>query len=403
MITALITVTVLLLGAAAFYVYRSVPDHRTAFLVDASVPVPAAATRRGADFAAVARAVGSAAQNAGEDDALSLRRFGGDCGKPENTSQVVASGTSQGRKIADSVRGVTPGGQATLGSGIAAAIDDFDGLHPFRGEKSNRIIVVTSSGRDACTSDQRALLKDAHDKAKAAGLELEFRFVGYKVPAGERADLGRLATAVNAPAPRFADTADTLTPELQKLMPPKEHEARNVTVPSSPGAPETSARPEHPFVVGLFTGWAVNVTGTPVRCAATTNATTDRECRFTMREGERITLQAAVSGPNPNPMGDLAEQNNPYYEPRKTPYWYGCDEGPRSRTCTVTMTKERVETSKRWADSASSPTGMAATRLLACVTTEETSVLTLARTCAALTGSEAPPDPEVTYADGSTG
>ncbi|MGW1956998.1 hypothetical protein ACWCPI_30310 [Streptomyces sp. NPDC001920] len=402
MITSLITVFALLVAAAAFFVYRSVPDHRTAFLVDASVPVPASAARRGADFAAVAGAVGSAAQNAGEGDALSLRRFGGDCGAPGNTSQIVGSGTGHGREIADSVRRLTPGGQATLGSGIAAVIQDFDGLYPFRGEKSNRIIVVTSSGRDACTSDQRALLREAHDNAKSAGLELEFRFVGYKVPAGERADLSRLAAAVGAPAPRFASTSAALAPVLRKLMVPTEHEARKVTVPSTPGAPETSARPEHPFTVGLFTGWAVHVTGTPVRCAAATNATTDRECRFTMREGDRITLRAAVSGPNPNPMGDLAEQNNPYYRAHKTPYWYGCDEGPRSRTCTITMTRQRVETSKRWADGASSPTGMAASRLLACVTTEETSVLTLARTCAALTGSEAPPEPEITYADGST-
>jgi hypothetical protein len=401
-ITAFITVLLLLLAAAVFFVYRSIPDHRTAFLVDASVPVPAAAERRGADFAAVARAVGSAAQNAGEDDALSLRRFGGVCGGTGNTSQVVRSGTGRGREIADSVRDLTPGGQATLGSGIAAVIDDFDGPYPFRGEKSNRIIVVTSSGRDACASDQRALLKDAHDKAKDAGVRLEFRFVGYKVPANERADLRQLADAVGAPPPRFASTPRVLAPVLRKLMLPKEDEARKVTEPSSPSAPETSARPEHPFVVGLFTGWAVNVSGTPVRCAATTNATADRECRFTMREGDRLTLRATVSGPNPNPMGDLAEQNNPYYRPSKTPYWYGCDEGHRSRTCTVTMTRERVETSKRWADGASSPTGMAASRLLACVTTEEPSVMTLARTCAALTGSEAPPDPEITYADGST-
>ncbi|MEU6227086.1 hypothetical protein [Streptomyces sp. NPDC047042] len=398
---ALIAVIVLILAAAAFFVYRSIPDHRTAFLVDASVPAaPAAAARRGADFAAVARAVGSAAQNAGNGDALSLRRFGGDCDEPGNTSQVVRSGTGRGSEIADSVRRLAPGGRATLRSGIAAAIDDFDGLYPFRGEKSNRIIVVTSTGKDACASDQRALLKEAHDKAKAAGLELEFRFVGYRVPVDERAGLNQLAAAVGAPAPSFVSAPGALAPVLRKLVLPKEDEARKVTVPSSPGAPETSTRPEHPFVVGLSTGWAVTVTGTPVRCATTTNAPTN--CRFTMREGERVTLRAMVSGPNPNPMGDLAEQNNPYYRPNRTPYWYGCDEGSRSRTCTVTMTRERVETSEKWADGASSPTGMAASRLLACVTTEETSELTLARTCAAMTGSEAPPEPRVTYADGST-
>ncbi|MER6494504.1 hypothetical protein [Streptomyces griseorubiginosus] len=403
MIAALITVIVLILAAAALFVYRSIPDHRTAFLVDASIPAEssAAAARRGADFAAVARAVGSAAQNAGDADALSLRRFGGDCGEPGNTSQVVQSGTGRGNEIAGSVRQLTPGGHATLRSGIGAAIEDFEGLYPFRGEKSNRIVVVTSSGKDACTSDQRALLKEAHDKVKAAGLKLEFRFVGYKVPAGERADLGRLAAAVGAPAPRFADTTGSLAPILRKLVLPKEDEARKVTVPSSPGVPETSAGPKHTFVVGLSTGWAVTVTGTPVRCAATTGK--PDTCQFTMHEGERLTLRATVSGPNPNPMGDMAEQNNPYYRPNRTPYWYGCDEGPRSRSCTVTMTKERVETSERWGDGASSPTGMAASRLLACVTTEETSELTLARTCAAATGSEGPPNPEVTYADGSTG
>ncbi|MDN3359007.1 hypothetical protein [Actinomadura sp. DC4] len=45
---------------------------------------------------------------------------------------------------------------------------------------------MTGHGADACTQDQGRVRKAIRDKVRAAGLRLDFRFVGYKTPAGQR-------------------------------------------------------------------------------------------------------------------------------------------------------------------------------------------------------------------------
>ncbi|MDQ3764425.1 MAG: VWA domain-containing protein [Actinomycetota bacterium] len=219
---------VVVIAAAIVYVMVRMPEYRIAFVVDTSVSTPADA---GDDFNAIVDAVGSAAQNVGDGDALSLRRFGGACGDSGNTAQIVGSGTHNGQQVSDAVHTLTPGGDTTLQSGILAAIDDFSGFYPFRGKQSNRIIVVTSHGTDACASDQATFTKMIQDRVSAAGLQLDFRFVGYKVPIEQRDALIQAAAATGAPEPKFAQTAADLATILKQLTVPESLDAAPVEIP----------------------------------------------------------------------------------------------------------------------------------------------------------------------------
>jgi hypothetical protein len=226
LIAVLVTVVALVV-AAIVYVVGRIPDYRTAFLIDTSTG------SSDSDFSALANAVSSAAQNVGDHDALSLRRFSGACGDdPHNTTQIVSSGTNHGQQIGDAVHTITPGGDPTLQSGIFAAIDDFSSFYPFRGQKSNRIVVVTSHGTDACIQDQTALTKKIRDRIDAARLQLEFRFVGYKVPTDQQGTLTQIAAASGAPQPRFVQTAADLAATLKELMIPESPYAAPINVPS---------------------------------------------------------------------------------------------------------------------------------------------------------------------------
>ncbi|GAB3968812.1 hypothetical protein GCM10029978_038940 [Actinoallomurus acanthiterrae] len=227
-VLALVVVVVVAVGAVVFWVIGAIPDYRIAFLIDAS-----AAQAPGP----VADAVGAAVQNTGGGDALSLRRFGGRCGDPRNTAQIVGAGTGQAARIDRSVHRLAPTGVATLESGILAAINDFSGHYPFRGTRSNRIIVVTGQGTDACTSDQTAMNNAIKHKADAAGLHLDFRFVGYQTPTSGQADLTHLATTLKAPTPDFTRTQAELTATLKQLLIPKPHQALPVKIPSPTPAP----------------------------------------------------------------------------------------------------------------------------------------------------------------------
>ncbi|MFJ4008193.1 hypothetical protein [Streptomyces sp. NPDC090026] len=204
------------------------PEHRTVFLVDAAT---VAAPKAGDiyDFADVTDAVAAAALNAADGDALSLRRFGGACGTPGNTARVVTDATGNGRPIADAARGLQPTGQATLHSGILAAIDDLsesDATH-------NRIIVITAHGTDACTEDTLEFEKKLRERLDSSGLELDFRFVGHRVPKAEQRDLLQIAAAGDAPEPVFTDTPKELAGALQEFVLPESYEALPVEVPDS--------------------------------------------------------------------------------------------------------------------------------------------------------------------------
>ncbi|MCH0565901.1 MULTISPECIES: hypothetical protein [unclassified Streptomyces] len=229
LVIALVAVVAVVAGAVVFLVMRAIPDYRTALLVDASATTTSEAA---GGFGAIRDSVGAAAQNAGDGDALSLRRFGGACGDPGNTAELVGSGTGRGERIRQALRELEPAGKATLRSGILAAIDDFSGRFPFRGSERNRIVVVTGSGVDACSGDPAAVAEEVRGRVAEAGLSLDFRFVGFGVPDAQRETLGRIAAAGKAPEPRFADSAEDLTAILRELTIPDAPEAQQVHMPS---------------------------------------------------------------------------------------------------------------------------------------------------------------------------
>ncbi|MER7461893.1 hypothetical protein [Streptomyces sp. NPDC097981] len=225
---AVLAVVVVAIGATVVYVVRSTPQYRTAFLVDTSDPGPSGAQR---DFGALADSLGAAVRNAGDRDALSLRRFGGGCGDRGNTEELVASGTGNAERISAAAHALTPGGKATLNSGLLAAIDDFAGRYPFRGSKRNRIVVVTTRGTDGCGGDPAAMNAQVRERMDRLGLQLEFRFVGYRVPVAEQEVLTRLASATGSAAPQFPADAAELNAVLEKVVIPTLPEAKPVELP----------------------------------------------------------------------------------------------------------------------------------------------------------------------------
>ncbi|WP_067892195.1 VWA domain-containing protein [Actinomadura chibensis] len=246
MLLIILVAFTLAIGIAAFLIMRAIPEYRTAFLVDTSL------TKDGKQFTAIANAVASAVQNSGDHDSLSLRRFGGSCGDRTNTSQVVGAGVGHAQKISSSVRTLTPSGNATLENGILAAVDDFSGRYPFRGSKQNRIIVVTSNGKDACTSDQSALQLAVRKNAAESGVELDFRFVGYKVPHQEQRPLIKLTNFIKAPKPQFVTTPAALNTTLKKLtVTPSKEEGKHVK--PSKSSPSITSSPSEQNIAGSYT------------------------------------------------------------------------------------------------------------------------------------------------------
>jgi hypothetical protein len=224
LLVGVVAAVVVLVGTGLVVVWQFTPDYRTEFLVDTSLDAAPA-------LKAVGDAVSSAAQNAGHDDSLALRRFGGNCGQPDNTAQVVGFGVDKQQAITDAASHFSSTGKATLQSGVLAAIDDFTGPLTFRANKISRIVVVTGHGKDACGGEQAAVLKAIQDRANGAGLRLEFRFVGYQMQAQEKQVLQQVSVAVGAPQPAYADTPADVKTALAKVMPPTAPPAQSVVLP----------------------------------------------------------------------------------------------------------------------------------------------------------------------------
>ncbi|MFD7653645.1 hypothetical protein ACFV4N_06665 [Actinosynnema sp. NPDC059797] len=219
LVVGAVVAVVLAACAVTYAVVRSTPDHRTTLLVDASAP--------GDGFAAVADAVEAVAHNTGGGDALALRRFGGECDAADNTAEVA----DEAGEVPGAVRGLVPSGRATLLSGVLAAVDDFAGPLPPRGSQRNRIVVVSTTGVDACTSDPDEVSRAIRERVAAAGLELDIRVVGHRVPADRRESLERL---VGEQAVTFTEDAAELTEQLDKLVVPDSPDAARISVTAPP-------------------------------------------------------------------------------------------------------------------------------------------------------------------------
>ncbi|MFJ7218888.1 hypothetical protein [Amycolatopsis sp. NPDC098790] len=222
--TVLIPLVALLVVAACAAVYFFVlsrPAYRTVVLVDTSAP--------GTGLAQLGAAVRAVAGNSGDSDALSVRRFGGECGNPGDTSEVADSPGG----VAQAVGALSPSGKATMVDGVVAAIDSFSGLLTRRGSVRNRIVVISTSGADACTNDPVGARKSIDDRIAKAGLDLDIRVVGFQVPEDRKATLAKFAS--NA---AFADSADDLKVVLDRLVVPNSPDAASLSL--SPPAPEPS-------------------------------------------------------------------------------------------------------------------------------------------------------------------
>ncbi|WP_433238112.1 hypothetical protein ACQPYK_30200 [Streptosporangium sp. CA-135522] len=152
-------------------------------------------------------------------------------------------------------------------------------------------------------------------------------------------------------------------------------------------APSTPAAPMTKFGIVAATRWRLKITGQPEGCVFPTPTNKPGElpepssCFFDTPIGGSFTLTAEVVGEDPWPQfGNLKRD--------KTLVWYGCDEGPASPTCTVTVTQERVDETRK-----SAAGELPSVRLVACVATKDIAEGTLQSVCANLTGSKRPDEP----------
>ncbi|MEA5362911.1 VWA domain-containing protein [Amycolatopsis sp., V23-08] len=175
------------------------PTYKTEFLVDLSAT--------GADQSAVAESSESlrkAIGNTGDDDAVALRTFGGQCGTDGNTSQVVTFGTGNRDDIGSAMSGASVSGAATLVRGLIGAAEDFSAPFSQNAKQVNRIVVVTRNGVDACDDDTGFVQREIRDRLAASGLAVEFRFVGYRLADKDKPVLDKLASSASAPPPVLA-------------------------------------------------------------------------------------------------------------------------------------------------------------------------------------------------------
>jgi len=217
----LVALLVVAACAAVYFFVLSGPSYRTVVLVDTSAP--------GTGLSQIAGAVRAVAGNSGDSDALSVRRFGGECGTSGDTSEIADSPD----KVAQAVSALSPSGKATMVDGVTAAIDSFSGLLTRRGSIRNRIVVISTSGIDACTSDPAGARKSIDDRLAQAGLDLDIRVVGFQVPQDRKEALAKFAS--NA---AFADSADDLKVVLDRLVVPNSPDAASISL--SPPPPEPS-------------------------------------------------------------------------------------------------------------------------------------------------------------------
>ncbi|GLX03457.1 hypothetical protein [Microbispora sp. NBRC 16548] len=180
------------------------PAYKTQFLIDTS-----------ADATDIAGALGTAVGNSGDDDALGLRSFGGECGRDGSTTRLVDFGTGNRSRITDAARRVPAGGRPTLVKGIVEAAGDFSGFWPLRATQVNRVVVVTRHGADACDAEYAE--DEIRQRIASAGLKIQFRLVGYRVPDDQRDRLSRIASAAGAPEPVFTETPEQLRVALDWL------------------------------------------------------------------------------------------------------------------------------------------------------------------------------------------
>ncbi|MEU0883497.1 VWA domain-containing protein [Lentzea sp. NPDC005914] len=201
----IVLLVAILVAGTGFVVFRWVipmfaPIYKTTFLIDAAE----------GDLASVTGALTTVVGNSGEHDSQSLRSFGGECGTDENTTQLVGFGTGNRQEIADAAKSVRQGTKATLQRGIVEAVNDFTPPLSLKAKQVNRIIVVTRHGKDACDPDDEFVQAQIRDRVAAAGLTIEFRFIGYQVRDEDDERLNELTRQLKTQEPTYTSTPEDL-------------------------------------------------------------------------------------------------------------------------------------------------------------------------------------------------
>ncbi|MFD9701127.1 hypothetical protein [Lentzea sp. NPDC059081] len=251
-----LAVLFVVVACTAVYFVLSGPAYRTVVLVDTSAP--------GTGLDGVKDAVKSVAGNSGDSDALSVRRFGGDCGSPGDTAQIAGSPD----QVDQAVGALSASGKATMVDGVLAAIDDFSGVFTRRGSAHNRIVVISTTGADACTNDLAGARKSIDDRLAEAGLDLEIRVVGFQVPQDRKEALAKFASETT-----FADTADDLKIVLDRLVVPDSPDAA-----ARSGIVDPEPQPSYAF---LTTSRLGVVRGTEVVAESAVDASFGRGLEYT--------------------------------------------------------------------------------------------------------------------------
>ncbi len=119
-----------------------------------------------------------------------LRVFGGGQSGNEpcqDTKLLVEPATGQGARLANTLAGVAPSGQAPLTEAIVKAIGDFD----LTRDTKNTLIVI-SAGLDTCEANA---VEQLQTLTRRLGIEFDLQLIGLGVSEGDRVQLEQMAQA----------------------------------------------------------------------------------------------------------------------------------------------------------------------------------------------------------------
>ncbi len=125
-----------------------------------------------------------------DQENLSLRVFGGNCGSEIATRRPIPFGTGNGAAIRDALGAVRLEGEPTLGASLIATIDDFD--DPARFEGVSRRVVLFAGSAGACDP---MLPREVHNKFSGAGITLELHLIAMDPSPNQIADIENMAGA----------------------------------------------------------------------------------------------------------------------------------------------------------------------------------------------------------------
>jgi hypothetical protein len=150
---------------------------------------------------AVQGAIDATMGQVGSGDRMALRQFGGSCDGP-NTRKLVAFGGHRTPQMRQAVNDLRPHGLLTLVRGIVEATSDLSALGRTSSTVHDQIVVITGGGRDACGG--AGALTTISERLRAAGIAIQFRFIGVGVRPEEQGQLYAVANAIDHAPPAWS-------------------------------------------------------------------------------------------------------------------------------------------------------------------------------------------------------